>query len=405
MKILFLLTQDLESPSGYGRYFPLAKELVKLGHDVTILALHSNYKKLSEKRTNREGVDIYYVSQMHVLKEGKTKKYFSSQELVRKVLLGSFELTRMALNQNADILHICKAHPMNGVAGIIFKYLRKKQVYLDCDDYEAGSGNFKKKWQKRIVEFFENSIPLRVDFITVNTNFMKEKLIRINVPENKIYYLPNGVDKNRFRYPGDESIRSLREKYQLDNKKIVLFVGSLSKPSHPVDLLIHSFAILRKKDPKSHLVIVGGGEEFDNLVNLTQKLELTNSVTFTGKIPPEKISAYYYLADISVDPVLNDESAKGRCPLKLFESWICGVPFVSVDVGDRKFLLGDPPAGLLASTSDPEDLANSLYTVLRDENLSEILRQRGFNRVKNYYWDKIARQLNEIYIGNLKAYQ
>ena len=311
----------------------------------------------------------------------------------------------MALNQNADILHICKAHPMNGVAGIIFKYLRKKQVYLDCDDYEAGSGNFKKKWQKRIVEFFENSIPLRVDFITVNTNFMKEKLIRINVPENKIYYLPNGVDKNRFRYPGDESIRSLREKYQLDNKKIVLFVGSLSKPSHPVDLLIHSFAILRKKDPKSHLVIVGGGEEFDNLVNLTQKLELTNSVTFTGKIPPEKISAYYYLADISVDPVLNDESAKGRCPLKLFESWICGVPFVSVDVGDRKFLLGDPPAGLLASTSDPEDLANSLYTVLRDENLSEILRQRGFNRVKNYYWDKIARQLNEIYIGNLKAYQ
>ena len=31
MRILFLLTQDLESPSGLGRYLPLAKELGKLG--------------------------------------------------------------------------------------------------------------------------------------------------------------------------------------------------------------------------------------------------------------------------------------------------------------------------------------------------------------------------------------
>jgi len=34
MRILFLLTQDLESPSGLGRYLPLAKELGKLGNTV-----------------------------------------------------------------------------------------------------------------------------------------------------------------------------------------------------------------------------------------------------------------------------------------------------------------------------------------------------------------------------------
>ncbi len=46
MRILFLLTQDLDSPSGAGRYQPMAKYLTKLGHQVTIAALHSNYFSL-----------------------------------------------------------------------------------------------------------------------------------------------------------------------------------------------------------------------------------------------------------------------------------------------------------------------------------------------------------------------
>ena len=50
MKILFLLTQDLQSPSGLGRYLPLASELSALGHDVYVAALHANYKSLVEKK-------------------------------------------------------------------------------------------------------------------------------------------------------------------------------------------------------------------------------------------------------------------------------------------------------------------------------------------------------------------
>ena len=77
MRILFLLTQDLESPSGLGRYLPLAQELVKSGHQVNIAALHSNYQKLAFRRKNIQGVELHYVAQMHVKKQGSTKTYFS----------------------------------------------------------------------------------------------------------------------------------------------------------------------------------------------------------------------------------------------------------------------------------------------------------------------------------------
>ncbi len=68
MKILFLLTQDLESPAGVGRYFPWAQGLARLGHQVSIAALHANYAALKKTHFEAGGVDIQYVAQMHVLK-------------------------------------------------------------------------------------------------------------------------------------------------------------------------------------------------------------------------------------------------------------------------------------------------------------------------------------------------
>lgn len=55
-KILFLLTQDLASPSGLGRYFPIAKYLVEQGYQAEIGALHSDYENLSVRDVVVEGV-------------------------------------------------------------------------------------------------------------------------------------------------------------------------------------------------------------------------------------------------------------------------------------------------------------------------------------------------------------
>jgi hypothetical protein len=73
MKVLFLLTQDLESPSGLGRYFPLAREMALLGHQVTIAALHPDYQSLKIHRFDVEGVHVWYVAPMHVRKHGNVK--------------------------------------------------------------------------------------------------------------------------------------------------------------------------------------------------------------------------------------------------------------------------------------------------------------------------------------------
>ena len=170
MNILFLLTQDLESPSGLGRYFPLAKELARLGANITILALHSHYKSLKETHFVEDGVRICYVAQMHVLKQGNQKLYFPAHKLFHLAAHGAYKMSLAAHNTPSDIIHILKPHPMNSIAGMLNSY--GKIVYLDCDDYEAASNRYSGRWQKFIVTLFEKNIPRWVNRITTNTYFM-----------------------------------------------------------------------------------------------------------------------------------------------------------------------------------------------------------------------------------------
>ena len=93
MKILFLITQDLLSPYGIGRCFPLAKELSTLGHNVKIIGLHSDFGSLSETRTTVSGVEIWYVAPMHVMKKGN-KKYLLSSLSINLVITASSMATR-----------------------------------------------------------------------------------------------------------------------------------------------------------------------------------------------------------------------------------------------------------------------------------------------------------------------
>jgi glycosyltransferase involved in cell wall biosynthesis len=399
VRILFLLTQDLESPSGLGRYLPLAKELTRLGHTVTIAALHSNYQSLVSRRFNFDEVDVLYVSQMHVQKTGNIKQYFPAGKLLFLTAAATWRLSKAAINFPADIVHIAKPHPMNSIAGLLSKRDRKR-IYLDCDDNETASLRFYNKWQSKIIRFFELRMPGWVDYVTTNTMYTYNRLNKIGIPSEKILYLSNGVDLERFKQPKQEIINALQEKHFLANKKVISFIGSLSESSHPISLLITAFAHLAPQSSDYHLMLVGGGEDFNQYNEQIKGLGLSDRVTFIGRVPPVEVVNYYYLSDVTVDPVFDDEAAKGRSPLKLFESWACGVPFVTSDVGDRKLLMGSPQAGVLTKPGDPINLSVGINEVLSNKDLSKSISLLGRERVFNYTWDKLALKLDSFYRDN-----
>ena len=76
----------------------------------------------------------------------------------------------------------------------------------------------------------------------------------------------------------------------------------------------------------------------------------------------------------------------------MFESWACGVPFVTAAVGDRETLSGDPQAALLVKPGDEYSLAACLQEVLVDSRLQQQISAAGLDRVKHFTWETITDQ-------------
>jgi glycosyltransferase involved in cell wall biosynthesis len=397
MKIAYLLTQSLESPSGLGRYWPIAQQMAKFGHEVNIFALHPDIDSIKETKFHQDGVHIHYVAPMHVLKKGNEKIYYPASKLLYLSAIATWKLSRAILQSQTDIVHIGKPHPMNSLAGMAAKIFKNLPIFLDCDDYEAESNRFSGRWQQWVVKFIENRMPRQAKMITTNTHFTRDRLVSLGVPVERIFYLPNGVDRNRFLSPDQDQIEALRTRLECGEDKVIVFVGTLSLASHPVDLLLDGFTLILKRNPNCLLLLVGGGEDFTKLQALAVELGIAEKTRFCGRISPDDVRLYYRIADVSVDPVHDDHAARGRSPLKMFESWANGVPFVTGDVGDRRMIAGDPSAALLASPGSAESLASNILEIINNPALADRLIEQGFQRVEFYYWDQLSPQLEELY--------
>jgi glycosyltransferase involved in cell wall biosynthesis len=396
-RITFLLTQSLGDPSGLGRDSPLTKELVKLGHEVSILALHPDLASISQRRLDANGVQVHYVGNMHVRKVGNQKTYFTTFGLLRVALASSLHMSWQALLSQTDVIHVGKPQPINGLAAVGARFLRGQTLYLDCDDYEAESNRFSGQWQKAMVALWEDKLPRFAKGITVNTRFTQHRYITLGFPAERIVYVPNGVDRERFGCVGPQQMQDLRRRLGLQDRRLVAYVGSMSLVNHPVNLLLDAFPNVRSQCPDAVLVLVGGGEDYDALRQRAAELGLGEAALFVGKVRPEEVPLYLGMSDVSVEPVYDDLAARARSPLKIFESLAVGTPVVTGDVGDRRELLENGQAGLLVSPGDSDALAEGILALLQNRERAQAMREAALRLRERYYWDVLVKDFVKVY--------
>ncbi len=397
MRVVFVLTTSLESPYGLGRCFPLARELARFGHDIHIVALHHNFQELVQCHFVVDDVHVHYVGQMHVLKHGNTTEYFAPLTLAKLVVTAAVKLAYVAGKLEADVYHLGKPHPQNAVAGLwAARLLRKRRLFLDCDDYEAEANRFSSRWQQRGLIWLENNLPRVVDGITVNTSFLRAHYSKLGI-KSRMLHLPNGIDTTRFGSLDPTAVVVWRKQLELVGKQVILYVGSISLANHSLDLLLQAFTCLIGTLHKAVLVIAGGGADLPKLKALAEQLGIAQHCRFLGRVPSDKVPILFRLADVSVDPVYDDAVAQARWPLKIMESLACGIPVVTGDVGDRRQMLGAGRAGLLVKPGNPQALADGLVRVLSDYDLRIQLKAGCVTQAALYSVVDLARELARFY--------
>ena len=389
------MTTGLERPAGH-RYFPLARSLTAQGHRVRILALHPDLAHCPQRRFVQEGVEVWYVGQMHARKNGSVPERFGPLALLRVLVAATLGMIWGILCSPADIYHLGKPQPVNGLAALVaVRLLRRQSFYVDCDDDEVRGNRLTAGWQRAVFAFWQALLPRLAAGVTVNTTHLAAEVRRAGA--RHVVVVPNGVTLAHFTPPPAAMGAALRASLGLTGRRIVAYAGTLALQNHPVDLLIAAFAEVAAAVPDAVLLLIGGGEDLPSVKALAAQRGLADRVYLTGQLPHAAVSAFLALADLSVDPVHDDAVARARAPLKLCESLALGVPVVTGAVGDRATLLAAGAAGLLVHPGDPTALAAAIITLLRDEPQRLALAAAGRAHARRYDWDALARVWATIY--------
>ena len=99
---------------------------------------------------------------------------------------------------------------------------------------------------------------------------------------DKVVVIQHGVDTSRFNTDVDG--HEVRSKLGLERKKVVLFVGALTRwhSYKGVDVLFRAFKMVSQCDSDARLLIVGGGNMTDYYRALAHELGFSSCVTFAG---------------------------------------------------------------------------------------------------------------------------
>jgi glycosyltransferase involved in cell wall biosynthesis len=211
---------------------------------------------------------------------------------------------------------------------------------------------------------------------------------------DKVRVVPNGVDTIRFtpNLRGD----GIREKYGLEDKIVVLFVGALTQwhGYKGVDDLIEAFNTASTRNPNLRLLIVGRGSRLPSFLRRVSELSLEGKVIFAGEVSSELLPHYYAACDFAILPSKDRSEGFG---LVLLEAMASGKPVIGSNVGGISDVIRHGETGLLVKPNGAGSIADALVEMASDAELRARMGKSARAYAENHDWSMTVRLVEAVY--------
>ena len=121
------------------------------------------------------------------------------------------------------------------------------------------------------------------------------------------------------------------------NARVVVYMGSFFYFSG-LPQLVKDFAKRRKSN--SYLLLIGGGEQDQELRSLVKDLDMEEKVLFTGFVSFQALPHYLGVADIAVNPMQSSLVSNAAFPNKVIQYMASGLPVVSTRLSGLELVFG-----------------------------------------------------------------
>jgi len=225
--------------------------------------------------------------------------------------------------------------------------------------------------------------------LTPSESAKRDVAQRFFVPKSKIVVTPYGVAETFKPIQKKEAKRLVAEKFGIEGRFILTV--NFSRPRKNAHVLAAAFReLLAKKLPVDWLVFAGTCPDSVKRLILQVAGNAAERVIFTGYVSDSDLPILYSAADVFAFP-----SRYEGFGLPVLEAMACGTPVVAGDApAINEFAKS---AAILVSPNDWRSLAEAIERVLTDEDLAELLRQRGLKLAENFTWARTASLTWQVY--------
>lgn len=207
----------------------------------------------------------------------------------------------------------------------------------------------------------------------------------------KLDLMKRGVAGERIRviYPGVDCEWYTPRPEGRAGEPTFLYLGRL-KRYKGVATAVRAVAILRGRGLTVRLLVVGEGDDRPRLERLVRRLDLAETVTFTGFVSEERKRDLMRAAWAVVLP-----SAKEGWGITNVEAAACGTAALAADRPGLRESVRDGVTGMLFPYGDAESLAAAMSRLAQDRDLVERMGRAARRFAEGFSWDRAARETED----------
>lgn len=359
MKILFLTTH-LNTGGITSYILTLSRQLICMGHHVSMISSGGNMVDEFEKFGGK-----------HFTCDIRTKSILSL-----KLLRAIPAVKKIITNQDIEVIH---AHTRTTqFLACLSGFLSRVPYLSTCH------GFFRPKLGRAMLPCWGRKV------IAISEQVAGHLEKEFSVKPDNICVVRNGINLELFQSIETSLIESKRASLGVSGKKNIGIIARLSDVKGHV-VLIDAMAMIRRKIPDAHLMIVGEGKEEAALKTQVARLNVSDCVSFYPVV--NRTMDFLMLFDCFVLPSLQEGLG-----LSVMEAQAAGIPVVASHVGGIPSLIEHEQTGLLVEPRNEAQLAAAIVRVLTDHHLAKMLASNALDKAREHYSAGImAEKILQVY--------
>lgn len=282
---------------------------------------------------------------------------------------------------NIDIIHCHQYTPwVYGVIAAMFT--RTKVIFTEHGRFYPDSSSWKRKLINPVLNLFTNQV-------TAISKATKQALVEFeNIPAKDINVIYNGIAPLTFNA---EKVQTLRQLLNIPINHTVLGTVARFDPIKNHTMMLQAFANVLLKQPNCTLLIVGDGEERQNIENCINELGIAENVILAGYEP--KPAEHIALMDIFLLSSLSEGTS-----MTLLEAMSISKPCVVTNAGGNPEIIIDQENGYVTPNDNAAHYAAAIIKLLESPQQQNLFAQKALKHFKKSFSEQAMNsQFNRLY--------